>query len=270
MSKPYVEFSYCYLYASDLQASIKWFQRICGFLVLDVTPEYAVLETTPGQILYLSRDPESSRDFVMLATEDNIQILKKYLIGNKIALEEDFPHWLVFRDQDHNKIGVWAATINLTVDYQISDKVVHDTIRYYLESKEELHFVIRSIADHSEYEASSEALIQECKKMGIVPQGDAVSITRFSNQVDAIYIGVPLLSKPSQNLPDESEHIVIPAQEYTVYPIHKSVLKDQRTTQLATRVQNKETLRRPEQFYILEQNVDENNIEAFIPYVWSN
>jgi hypothetical protein len=267
VSKQFIEFSYSYLYASDIQASIKWFQKICGFLVLDVTPEYAVMETTPGQILYLSKDPDSSIEFTILATEQNIKLLKHHLIDNKIEMEFDFPHWLVFRDPDHNMIEVWAA--NVEVDYIIQDKVVHETIRYYLESKEQLHFLIRSIADYNEYETATEALKQECRKSGIVPQGDAVRLAMFSKQIDANYIGIPLLSKPSKSLPNESEYIVIPAQEYTVYPIHKSVWADQRTTQLVDRIRHSSSvLSRPEQFYIVEHDIDEDYVEAFIPYVW--
>lgn len=273
MSKPYVEFSYCYLYASDIQASIKWYQKICGFQVLDVTPQYAVMETSPGQILNISTSKDSSRYFVINSYDiSDIPPFRQHLLDHNIALEEDLPHWLVFKDPDLNKIGVWnnPGSMNL-VDYQISDKVIHDTIRYYLDFKEESYFVIRSFADQSEFKVASEALIKECREIGVIQQGDAITISKFSDQVDVFYVGVPVAKVTIQNLPSGLEYIVIPAQEYSVYPIHKSKLEDLRTTQLVNRVQHSNTtLSRPEQFYILEHYIDDDYIEAYIPYVWND
>jgi predicted transcriptional regulator YdeE len=266
LSKQYVDISYCFLHVSDIQTSIKWYCELFGFQVLDVSSQNAVLEISPGQIFCLSTDDKAAKEFVILCKE--VEPIRQRVIDHKISLEEDLPHWLVFRDPDHNEVGVWLVP---EVDFEMPNEFIYDTIRFNLESREESHFVIRSIVDQSDYKSASEALIKDCKEIGVIPQDVAITITKFSDQVDAFYIGVPMKVAPSQNLPEGSEYIVIPAQEYSVYPIHKSKLEDQRTTQLVNRVQHSDkTLCRPNQFYILEHYIDEEYIEAYIPYVWSD
>jgi hypothetical protein len=242
-----------------------------GFQILDITPEKAVLEVAPGRILYLSSDEkETTRDFVIIYKE--VEPIRQRLLDKNIHLEEDYPWWLKFKDPDHNGIGIWSTPkfMNL-VELEMAPEVIYGTIRFHLESKEESHFVIRPMEDPNEYQSVSAALISHCKAIGIVSQGAAILISRFSEQIDAFYVGVPVASAPDQ-LPEGSEFIDIPAQDYAVYPIHKTMLEgEQRKTELINRVQHSnQTLTRPEQFYIVEHDPGEDYIEAYIPYVWKD
>jgi predicted transcriptional regulator YdeE len=194
-------------------------------------------------------------------------------VDHDITFEEDEPRWLLFRDPDQNKIGIWLIN---PIDVQFDVPVwfrepMRDLIRFHLESKGELHLVVKSITNQNEIIAATTALLTECKAHGLLAQGDAIRISKFSTQVDAFYVGVPVAKAPTRNLPDSLEYIVIPKQEYTVYPIHKSKLETSMTVELTNRVQHsKEGLSRPAQFYIIEHSIDNDYIEAYIPYVWND
>lgn len=265
MSNPYVDISYCFLQVSDIQTSVKWYCKLFGFQVLDISPRYAVLEISPGQVFCLTTDDNGAKDFMILGKE--MDPIRERVVSHHIILEEDQDHWIVFRDPDQNGIGIWIVP---ETEFQIADAVVHNMIRFQPESKGESHFVIRSITDQSDYLSASEALRKECKAMGVLTNGDAVSLSKFSDQIDAFYVSLPVSGAPNRKLPEGSEYIFIPAQEYSGYPIHKSKLEELRTTQLVNRVRHSgATLRRPDQFYILEHYINDEYIEAYIPYVWS-
>jgi len=269
LSKQYIDFSYDYLYVSDVQTSIQWYYKICGFQVLEMSPQHAVLEISPGQILCLTTGEEGARISVFFSKE--LGPIRQRLLKQNVELEEDSDHWIAFRDPDHNKIGVWIEEGANLIDFQMPNEVIHNTNRFYLETRDESYYVIRSIADQSEFQSTSEALIQQCKDIGLEPQSNAITLSKFSAQVDAFYSGVAITKTPNQKLPEGSEYLEIPAQAYSVYPIHKTKLNELRTTQLVNRVHHaNKTLTRPDQFYILEHYIDEEYIEAYIPYVWND
>lgn len=269
MSRQFIESSYCVLFASDIQASMKWYCKLFGFYVMEAAAEYAVLETSPGQILYLSTSEQASRYFVVICKD--IPPSRQHLMKHDIVFEEDLPHWLVFRDPDYNKIGVWSdpGGMNL-VDFEIPEwirETNRDMIRFRMDSIDELHIVIKRITDQSDFIAASTELLEECNISGVKVLGNTIRMHKYSNQVDASYAGVPVKQATNLNLSNGLEYMSVPAQEYTVYPIQKSKMEASRTNELANRVHHsKEGLSRSGPFYILEHILDDDYIEAYIPF----
>jgi catechol 2,3-dioxygenase-like lactoylglutathione lyase family enzyme len=103
VSRQYLELSIPTLYASDLQTSVKWYQQICGFQLLEFASDAATMQVTPGVIFYLSTNEDSDRGFSF--STKRIDDLRTHLAENNIVIEEDHGHWIAFRDPDNNKVG---------------------------------------------------------------------------------------------------------------------------------------------------------------------
>lgn len=93
VSRQYLELSIPTLYASDLQTSVKWYQQIFGFQLLEFGSDAAAMEVTPGVFFYLSTNGDSERGWLSFATR-KIADFRTHLAENNIAIEEDHGHWI--------------------------------------------------------------------------------------------------------------------------------------------------------------------------------
>ncbi|XEC94496.1 VOC family protein [Paenibacillus tarimensis] len=103
VSRQYLELSIPTLYASDLQTSVKWYQQICGFQLLEFGSDVATMQVTPGVIFYISTNEDSDRGLSF--STRRIADFRTHLAENNIIIEEDHGHWIAFRDPDNNKVG---------------------------------------------------------------------------------------------------------------------------------------------------------------------
>lgn len=268
MSKQYLEMSISTLYSSDIQASAKWYYNIFGFQLLDMNSNSAKMQVAPGVIFYLSTNEDSGRR-LDLSTK-RIEDLRSIIAANHIEIEEEHgTHWIAFRDPDNNIVGAWAGGFGMElIETTIPDVVDHDIIRFYLIAKDETHLIATKISDQDDFANASAELSLFCKEQGLTTLGEAMTASKYAQQVDAVYVCIPIAEQPLGQMPSSIEIIRIPAQDYSVYPIHKSKVDDLRSNQIPNRVKFLENaLRRPESFYVLESYKDEEYIQAYIPYV---
>lgn len=226
MSQTYVDMSYGSLYVSDLQNAIKWYYRAFGFRLLSINPSFATLQIAPGRIIFISTDPNSPRSIGFVS--HNILALRRQLVQAQAVIEDnegDMNTWFLVRDPDGNAIDVWTGGFGMEVmNHVVPDTLVPFTIWCSLESKDEMHIIARKISDQSEFNPLSDELISWCREQGIQTEGVAFTISKYSQQVDALYACIRLTEAPSRQLPDGAEYLHIPALDYAVF--HKEYAYD--------------------------------------------
>jgi predicted transcriptional regulator YdeE len=263
----YVDITYSKLYVSDLQKAVKWYYRAFGFQLLSINPDFATLQIAPGRILFLDRDTNAQRS-IGLKT-GNILAIQSQLIQAQIEFvfpEDDNHTWFRLKDPDGNSIEVMPGVFGLEVlKYSLPDDFV-SYILCRLESKEELHLIARKISDQSEFRAVSEELISLCQRYGMIIEGDAFTISRYTQQVDATYACVAVAEAPTDQLPDEIEYIQIPGQEYNIFSNYLSH-ENFRENHAWQHGWMDNCFSKADTIYILEY-YDDEHIHTYFPYEW--
>src|SRR5690606_13495060 len=137
ISKQYLEMSQVTLYASNIEASAKWYYEMFGFQVLEMNATHAALQLAPGVLFYLSTDEDSERQLSF--STKHWEELRRHLLSKGIEfIEEHGVHWYQFKDPDGNKVGAWKGGFGMEfLETKLPEHVDNEIIRSYLTSKDE-------------------------------------------------------------------------------------------------------------------------------------
>jgi hypothetical protein len=277
----YTHMTYETIYTSDMQKTIKWYNKAFGFQILTINPDFSVVEISPGKIIEVSATVKGPLKIGFVTK--NMNALIRQLERAHVEFETSDDSQLRLTDPDGNTIEV--RTQGYGVQWLTSSvPSLHsaELTRCYLESKDTMHLVARRIMDDSEFEQAAEELIHGCRRKGISTEGEVFIVSdcrhtepHFAGQaratkVDNLFACITITDAFDGKLLEGMEHLEIPPQDYTVFPIDYCQIDGLRTHIYGWRSNFMTwSFTRPDgNFYILEQYKDDK-IYTFIPYHWN-
>jgi len=266
LTKSLAHLTYSALYASNLQASTKWYYNAFGIQIVSMNPVFATMEFAPGRIVFFGTNPERPRK-IRFSTR-NMEALRKQLSLANVEIDVDEDSYLRIKDIDENTIEVWKTVSD--IDITIPSDFVRNLIRCRLETRDEMHLIAKQIANDINFHEASAELHSLCEYHKLNTKGEVFIASRYSGKVDAVFVCAEVPEAAVGQLGDDMEYIHIPYHDYVVFPtsyVHLDKLRTEEQYGSRANFMNESFTKPEESYYILEYYKDDF-VDVYMPYYW--